>query len=73
MASEKLVSYLTELGTNADKLKKFQSDPKAHLKESGLSDQEQQAVLSGDPAKIRAAAGGDFGQADVVVVVLVLA
>ena len=62
-----LAQYLIQLGKNPKALKAFKANPERAMTSAGLSPAERNAVLSGDPARIRRAARARDD--DVIVVV----
>lgn len=52
MANE-LVNLLIELGTDPEKLSRFNADPDAEIKKAGLSREQSAALLSREPRRIR--------------------
>ena len=55
--SENLSSFLADLGANPELLARFVANPEAELAQTGLTPQEQAAILSGDPREVGKALG----------------
>ena len=53
-----LSSFLTRLYEDPELQKRYKQDPKGTLKEAGVSDDEAEAVASGDLGKIKSMLGG---------------
>jgi hypothetical protein len=53
----KLVGFLKDLGRDADLEREFEKDPDGVMERAGLSDDEREAVSSGDLDKIRSMSG----------------
>lgn len=51
----KLLEFLATLATDADLMSAFRKSPNAALNRAGLSEEEQRAILSGDPVALRQA------------------
>lgn len=66
-----LSQYLIELGKNPKTLKAFKANPERAMTTAGLSPAEKDAVLSGDPARIRRAARAKDDDLIVVVTIVV--
>ncbi len=56
----KLLDYINLLDTDAAARQAHASDPKAAMTQFGLSDAEQQAILSGDKAAVATLSGVDL-------------
>ncbi len=67
-----LGSYLSSLAQEPSRLNAFYMDPDREMDEACLSPEERRALLSRDPAQIRAAMTGQFAK-DTTVVVLIVA
>jgi hypothetical protein len=48
----KITDYLIKLGEDKDALAAHNDDPQGHMAEHGLSDEEQEIVISGDHERI---------------------
>ncbi len=57
----KLIEFLTELGEDAELLKKFQDSPEQTMKDYGLSDEEIKAVMDQDEDRVRELTGSEEG------------
>lgn len=53
----KLSDFFQELGSDAALLEAYKADPKGVMKANGLTDEEIQAVLSGDKAQLDSLSG----------------
>ena len=62
--SENLSNFLADLGSNPDLLSRLAADPVTGLAQTGLTPQEQAAILSRDPREVAKALGmSPVGQA----------
>jgi hypothetical protein len=55
--SENLSNFLADLGSNPDLLSRLATDPATELARTGLTPQEQAAILSRDPREVGKALG----------------
>jgi len=67
-----LSEYLIKLSKNPKALKAFKANPERAMTSAGLSPAERNAVLSGDPARIRRAARTRDDDFIVVVTVVII-
>ena len=58
--AEQLTNLVLRLAENPSALNEFSTDPERFLKESGLSEEEKNIILSRDPIKIREAIAADI-------------
>ncbi len=70
MNSQHLKSYLTSVATDSQKLKEFKENPKSAMKSADLSDEQINAVLSGDPKEVVKHIGPIVAGDTVIVIVL---
>ena len=54
--SKQLIAFLIDVSVNLQTREEFKRDPASVLEKSGLSQAEREAVMSGDPERIRIAA-----------------
>jgi hypothetical protein len=66
-----LAQFLIELGKSPKTLKTFQANPERAMTTAGLTAAEKDAVLSGDPARIRRAIGAKADD-DIIFVITVV-
>jgi hypothetical protein len=60
--------FMIELSEDPDLLASYREDPEAVLRESGLTKEQQEIVLSNDLGRIRDAIRDEYGRAEVIVV-----
>ena len=75
--SKQFARFLQTLGEDPNTLEQYKEDPDRIMKEAGLTQDDRQSMLSGDPKKIRQAlAGGEEAagvqaQAETAIVIVV--
>ncbi|MCL2918296.1 hypothetical protein [Shewanella litorisediminis] len=63
----KLTDFLKQLGEDAALLEAYKKDPEGVMRQHGLSEDEIQAIMSGDKAKLKAFGGEEQYQSLVVI------
>jgi hypothetical protein len=58
--------FLIRLGEDPDLLPRFKKDPYGVMEEAGLSDEQQELIMSGDVRRIQAQLGQEFPDAKVI-------
>lgn len=54
-----LASFMMKLGEDAELMAAYRKDPRGTMKAHGLTDEEIEAVMSGDTDKVKALSGND--------------
>lgn len=63
----RLADFMKNLGQDAQLMTDYKQDPRGVMRANGLSDEEIEAVMTGDEAQLKSLSGGDDYQAYVII------